>query len=139
MKAKYQWHGEPVKVKFGNCIVKENKDKPLYWYNFECYPEGKACIPALKVTTKNGQSFMISNHFGIGVYKLLKGGWPDTSHFSLDGKFNTKPQLKITEFDPDGYANYEAEREKWQNEHYPEEYKKILSLRKMGRRINKID
>ena len=135
MKANYQWHGESVRVRFGNCIVKENKEKPLYWYNYECYPEGKACIPVIEVTTKGGQVFMISNHFGIGVYKLLKGGWPDTSHFSVEGEFSTKPQLKITEFDPEGYAAYEAEREKWQAENYPEEYEKVSHLRNMGRKM----
>ena len=133
---KYQWQGENIKIKFGNCIVEENKEKPLYWYNYECslQHDGKACIPAIQITTKEGQVFVIANHFGIGVHKLINGGWPNYTHFSLNGKFSTNPQLRYGEFDLDNYSVYEAEREKWQKKTSPEEYKKILALRKMIQR-----
>jgi len=141
-KNKYFWQGEPVKVEFGNCIVKKNKEKPLWWYNYECSLEPmyeKACIPAIRITASWGEPFVISNHCGIGVYKLMKGGWPDSTHFSLDGKFSTKPQLKITEFDLEAFQQHEAERRKWQIETYPEEMAKIKGLEdmiKMRARIN---
>lgn len=128
MKNKYKWHGKPVKTTFGNCIVRTDKDRPLCWYNYECAENGMACIPAIRVETKEGQSFTIANHFGIGVYKLMKGGWPDCTHFSLEGEFSTIPQLKISEFDADGYAQHEAERNKWQERHFPEEYKKMRAI-----------
>ena len=127
--SKYQWQGEPVKVVFGNCMVKADKDMPLWWYNFECYPDGIACIPAIKITTKHGGEFILANHFGIGVHKLLNGGWPNYTHFSLDGKFSTKPQLRLVEFDEEGYADHEARRDKWQQENYPEEYSKMKALK----------
>jgi len=136
---KYQWQGEKIKVIFGNCIVRQNKEKPLYWYNFECYPEGLACIPAIKIIPQSekliGTPFVIANHYGIGVYKLLNGGWPNYTHFSLDGEFSTKPRLKITEFDPGLYAIYESEREEFFKEHHPEEWKAIQPLRKMGQKL----
>jgi hypothetical protein len=132
---KYQWQGEKIKVRFGNCIVTEKKDRPLYWWNYECHPEGKACIPAIEITTQHGNTFMIANHFGIGVHKLINGGWPNYTHFSLEGKFSTKPQLKYSEFDLDGYSHYEADREIWQAINYPEEYRKMKAIREAGRKI----
>lgn len=133
---KYQWQGEAVKIKFGNCIIERNKEKPLYWYNYECHLQHgeKACIPVIQITTKDNQVFIIANHFGIGVHKLINGGWPNYTHFSLNGKFSTKPQLKYAEFDLDNYSVYEAEREKWQKKTCPDEYNKMLQLRKI---INK--
>ena len=99
-RVKYKWQGEPVKVTFGNCIVIENKEKPLWWWNYECNEgsaslDGKAVIPSLKIKTKEGNEFMIANHFGIGIHKLLNGGWPSHAHFSVDGEFDTKISLKI--------------------------------------------
>jgi hypothetical protein len=131
MMSKYQWQGELVKVEFGNCIVRENKENPLCWYNYECHPNanGLACIPAIKITTKDGDSFMLANHFGIGIHKLRNGGWPNYRHFSLDGKFSTKPRLKYTEFNLEGFERYEAERNKWQQKNYPEEWKKLQAIR----------
>jgi len=128
---KYQWQGENIKVKFGNCIVKRNKEKPIYWYNYECFLQygDKACIPAIQITYKKERVFMIANHFGIGVHKLINGGWPNYTHFSLDGIFSTNPQLKYAEFDLDGYSEYEAKREKWRQKTFPKEYEKILQLR----------
>ena len=39
----YQWQGENVKVVFGYCTITENKEKPLYWYNYEvAMAEGEA-------------------------------------------------------------------------------------------------
>ncbi len=126
---KYQWQGKDVKVKFGFCTPKENYDKPLWWSNYEtvCLKEA---IPALMIN----DDFVISNHFGIGVYKLLQGGWPNCSHFSLpkdefmqDGSHC----FRITEFDLDGYSERESKRNKWFKANYPEEHEKMEALRRM--------
>lgn len=127
--SKYKWQGEPVKVEIGNCAVRTNEEKPLWWYNFECYPSGKAFLPAIRITTKDGDSFMIANHFGIGVHKLINGGWPNYTHFSIDGSFSTGIIARITEFDLEGYKAHEAERVKWQQENYPEYWAKLQCLR----------
>lgn len=134
MKNNYQWQGEPVKVEFGLSIVKENSEKPLWWYNFECndsFPKGRAAIPAIRITTNNDYSFILSNHSGIGVHKLINGGWPNYAHFSLPDDGFTKGGFKITEFDELEYCRHEADRNKWQKENYPEEYKQVESLRKI--------
>lgn len=128
---KYQWQGEPVKIKYGSCIVKENKEKPLFWYNYECYPDGLACVPCIEVTTKDGYTFMIANHFGIGIHKLINGGWPSHQHFSVEGKFSTKPQLRYSEFDLESFEEHEAARNNWQKKHYPKEWEKKQALLKM--------
>ena len=74
---KYFWQGKSVKVQFGYCKVQENKERPLWWYNYECFlSKSKKCtiIEAIKIEGK--EPFVIANHFGIGVYKLMNGGWP---------------------------------------------------------------
>jgi hypothetical protein len=145
----YQWQGEPVEVQFGYVTQEENSEKPMYWYNFECYNREKleggfkpgrdvfangkhfACIPALKVTSKNGYSFLLANHYGIGVNKLLKGGWPNMPHYSLDGEFSESilPYFRITKFDEDGYCNHESARKDWQKKEYPEEFERLERFR----------
>lgn len=133
----YQWQGEPVTVEFGRSIVHENKEKPLFWYNYECNsepPKGTACIPSIKVTTKDGSSFVIANHFGIGVYKLLSGGWPSHTHFSVGEDFTEDKDFSITEFDKSCYVAYEAGRTAWQKKNFPEEYERMDALRRLATR-----
>lgn len=137
MKNKYFWQGEPVDYKFGMCLVRENKAKPMYWYNFECsltYPLGWALIPAIKITYNN-ESFCIANHFGIGAHKLKNGGWPNYSHFTLPvDTFEELPWHMghiIRQFDEEGYAKHEAERRAWQKDQYPEEFSKIERLKNL--------
>lgn len=79
------WHGEPVKTEFGSAFINEDTEKPLVWYNYEVLNSKirTSVIPAIRITTKAGNSFVISNHFGIGWLKLKHGGWPGTTHFSL--------------------------------------------------------
>lgn len=134
MKQNYQWQREPVKVEFGLSTVRENKEKSLWWYNFECnesYPKGVGVIAAIRIITKDDYSFVLANHSGIGVHKLINGGWPNYSHFDLPDTSFKKGGFRITEFDELEYSRHEAERNKWQKENYPEEYKKIESLRKI--------
>lgn len=129
----YKWQGEPVNVRFGNVAVKMNYENPLCWYNFECaksVTRKSECIPALEITTNSGSKFCISNHHGIGVYKLLRGGWPDCVHFSLPNNFATWPSLKETKFDEVRYSKHESERRKWQKETFPEEFEKLQALKK---------
>lgn len=151
MNSKYFWQGEPVKIDFGAVYVEENEDKPLFWYNYECnwdfnlnktkYGEQKgAMIPAIKIYYRDHEPFIISNHFGIGVSKLLKGGSPRHTHFSFydDIKFDhienlpsfeLKQAFKITDFDEEGFSNYEASRRKWQEKNFPEEFEKLERLK----------
>ncbi len=150
MKKKYQWQGEPVTVKFGYVLQQENKEKPMYWYNFECHTKEQingdreidhmvmnngshfSLIPAIKVTTGSDSEFLLANHFGIGVRKLLKGGWPNHAHFSLNGEFkeSAAPYFKIASFDLDGYEKHESDRRSWQKKEYPEQFEKLEALRR---------
>lgn len=138
----YQWQGENVKVTFGYCQVKENLEKPLYWYNYECnwdfyYNKPKrgmyksALIPAVKVKYED-QEFVISNHFGIGYRKLIKGGWPNHNHFSLpiDGFVSNLSKDEyinycIRKFDLESYEQHESNRNKWKLKNYPKELEEI--------------
>lgn len=151
---KYQWHGEPVKTEFGYCRVTENKEKPLYWYNYECLwddyhqkerrsaLEKFAHVPAIRVTSE-GHSFCIANHHGIGVHKLINGGWPSHRHMSLPVEgFVPESELPVDErilyairkFDLEAFEQYESERRKWQKRNYPEEFARMDELRKAGGR-----
>lgn len=143
--SEYKWNGQPAAVEFGSCLVRTNEENPLWWYNFECYPSGKAHIPTLRITIEHGSrvcftsntfigkekmyTFMISNHFGIGVHKLLNGGWIEYTEFSIEGSFSTNIAARITKFDLEGYEAHEAERAKWQQRNHPEEWAKKQALR----------
>lgn len=138
-KNNYQWQGIPVEVIFGRCLVHINKEKPLWWYNFECHKTGKAKIAALKIiyVDKHGkQEFCIANHYGIGILKLLNGGWPNCNHFSLplDTFLSNKEDKwwyeKTTLFDEAGYSAHEAARILWQKETHPEEYERNQRFKK---------
>jgi hypothetical protein len=128
----YAWHGELVKVEFGHCHVKEQKEQTMWWYNYECRIGGNAVVEALKVTHE-GKSFFIANHHGIGVHKLLNGGWPSHSHFGLpDGCFEPNedlPHINSTVFDELAYSSHESARLNWQKENFPAEYEKMEALK----------
>lgn len=136
--SKYFWRGEPVTVRFGLVKVEENKEKPLYWYNYEVAVDNPASkfsfVDAIEITTKDSV-FCIANHFGVGVYKLLQGGWPNVSHFSLPGGSMFLEQKGFEEFHSEfnliGYEKYERLRRRWQAKHFPEEFNKNERLRKL--------
>lgn len=133
---KYKWQGDPVKVRFGYCFVKTNKEKPICWYNYECSikHEDNALIPAIQITTYDNEVFVIANHFGIGINKILKGGWPNATHFSLPKLNFTESNMHafvIKEFNEIEYSIHESERIKWQKENYPVEFEKLQSLKRM--------
>jgi len=146
MRQKFEWQGDPVKTTFGYVAVREVLDKPLYWFNYEvlnkmetgdhCSVGGKAYIAAIEVSTSTGYKFYIANHFGIGVNKLSKGGWPNSAHFSFDtGLIKFLPDDKVQrglngQFDEEGYANRESKRRIWQKETYPFEFEQMESLRR---------
>lgn len=132
---KYAWQGEPIKVDFGHCTVKLNKEKPLWWYNFDCSSSdtyGISIIPAIKITTSFGNEFCIANHFGIGHHKLIHGGWPNYTHYSLDMfsfEVSKKPEWRIIKFDLEGYENWYTLRQKWEKENFPEEFNRMENFR----------
>lgn len=146
--SKYKWQGENVDVVFGYVKQIANIEKPMYWYNFECMNkensygdfvpdhmvtikgENLALIPAINVVHDDG-SFLLANHFGIGVNKLLKGGWPNMPHYSLDGEFNESKEryFKFLSFDEEKYSEYETKRKKWQKKTYPLEFQKMEDLK----------
>jgi hypothetical protein len=132
------WHGKPVKTEFGSCLVKENTEKILCWYNYEACKNSVlgALIPAIRVTTESGYSFVIANHFGIGWLKLKRGGWPGTTHFSLpEDSFQPEKMIEynIRKFDEQGWSEHEAARERWFKEQYShtEEWKQSQALKKL--------
>lgn len=141
--SKYKWQGEPVKAEFGHSYVDFNEEKPLYWYNYECLGATRgACIPSIKITSKDGEVFYISNHYGIGAHKLSKGGWPNMPHFGIPNtaKFeeDKRPPFGLRTLDLEGFEAYEQERKTWQSLKYPEEYKRVQALRDSIRTYNKI-
>jgi len=121
---KYFWQGKPVKVQFGYCKVQENKERPLWWYNYECFlSKSKKCtiIEAIKIEGK--EPFVIANHFGIGVYKLMNGGWPNCEHYSLSlGTFSPcEPTKQNLILNYEGFSDHERGRIKWFFEKYPKQ------------------
>jgi len=139
-----KWHGEVVQIEHINVLVTQNKEKPLFWYNFECElnaPYTKAMLPAIEITTQEGNTFIIANHNGIGLNKVRKGGWPDQPHFSFDEKDivqiirrGEKGFYTIDSFCERDYSDLENQRRLWQKENFPEEFEKSEALRKMLRK-----
>jgi len=157
-KLAYQWQGTPCEVKFGYVVQSENKEKPLYWYNFECYTSEQldgtfkhdhfvkdngdhfALIPAVQVS-QGKSTFILANHYGIAVAKLEKGGWPNHTHFSLDGEFHDSNANydAIKEFDLEGYEKHESNRRKWQKENHPKEFGDMERFRESMRNTIKFN
>ena len=137
----YQWQGIDVSVEFGYASLIENKRKPLLWYHYEVQT-GKVPLPAILVHYRpgtNGHSFVIANHHGIGVAKLMSGGWPDLPHFSVPAdSFTPDDQYARLEFDGEAYQAHETARRSWQEEKYghTDAWKKVQALRNIAQ--NKI-
>lgn len=140
----YQWQGEKAKVRFGRYKVEEQKDKPLYWYNYEVLALQDPYINCVEVTSQ-GQTFYIYNGFGYGVAKLEAGGWPNMGHMSLPSD-----KSNFTEYTPEEWATvkfkclnedmqkFEAmryARDTWFRQQYPEEMKKMDALRALAPKI----
>lgn len=129
------WQGEPVDVEFVECLVSRKKEKPMFWYNYECRELGRALIPAVRVTTKAGYSFLLSNHYGIAIHKLINGGWPTHIHFGLDGAKaeSSSGLMDYEEFLLEAYEEHEKNRSEWQKKNFPDLYERkeaILSIAK---------
>lgn len=137
---KFKWQGETVKVEFGQCRVVENKENPLYWYNYNVANSNSgayALISAIKITTKCGQEFCILNENGYGLHKLRNGGWPNYGHASLPlGTFETieplpwkmKLTLENEKFNLEGYEELESKRRNWQKKNFPKEFEESEKL-----------
>lgn len=144
-KPNFQWQGEPVTVEFGFSIIQENTDRPLYWYNYECFLNGdmgRTAVESIRITCGNGEQFVIANHFNIGVNKLLNGGWPNHKHSSLpdDGFYPDLDDLIKPEdliFNEEEYAEHEAARDKYFEQNYPEDFARLEALKKEGMKLYK--
>ena len=131
-KQKYFWQGEPVKTEFGYCTVHENKDKPLWWYNYYCKEDGYAHLEAVRITTKSGETFCISNIHGYGVHKLINGGWPNYGHAGLpDEGFEMYKTRYPKEFDHEAWSKEEGDRHKWQEVNFPKEFERSENLSRL--------
>lgn len=137
-----QWQGEPIKIRFGFMGVSTNKEKPLYWYNYECRDNGYAAFLCIEIK-QHGQTWYIDNSYNYGIKKLRAGGWPNHGHKSLpDNTFaftevRDKGDIAImleSEFDEESFAEDEAKREKWIKENFSNhpDYSKMIAARKMA-------
>lgn len=126
-----KWQGEPVLAIMGISELEENKQNPLFWYNYE-YSQNKKTIPSIKITCiEDGYTFYIANYYGVGAEKLLSGGWPDKPHFTIPDKFKFTPNIEvkpIKKFDEAAYMMHETERREWQKENFPTEFRKLEHL-----------
>ena len=122
-----------MKIKFVSIWVTLDLRNPLYWFNYECAlsEDNTASIPCIQVFYRD-ESFVISNHFGIGVHKLSNGGWPNFPHYSIGEDEHFEDDKKpILIFDEPGYREHEGKREAWRKENYPAEYEKLSLLRSL--------
>ncbi|BFP39524.1 hypothetical protein FGF1_03690 [Flavobacteriaceae bacterium GF1] len=142
-RTKLKWQGKEVKVECVMLKVFPVEDKPLWWSNFEvdeyranCPSGNYALIESLKVWYRDSEPFHIANHFGIGIRKLRKGGWPNHNHFSYRGNFEEviggstyHPTINFT---LRLYEEHEARRRDWQRKNFPDEFNRYEGLRKLA-------
>jgi hypothetical protein len=131
----YSWQGTKVHIDFGYCEVKHNDKNAIWWTNYECslQSDGIAIIPAVRVNY-NGNSFVLSNHFGIAIHKLQNGGWPNMQHFSLsDAAFTCTNNsfYNIKQFNEFQFKVREKQRREWQRKTHPKEFAQMEALLKV--------
>lgn len=135
-KRKLKWQGEEVAAEHVTLKIYENKDKPLWWSNYEVCLASRdasiyALVPALKITY-NERVFYISNHFGIGLRKLRKGGWPNHQHFGFDEIEEYKSCLeRFDSYCERDFIDHERSRRIWQMTNFPKEFEASERLRKL--------
>lgn len=131
----FLWNGEKIEsARFGYVVQPPNKEKPLYWYNWEVEKqkalEIEPCmIPAIEITTKDGDPFIIANIGGIGVYKLEAGGMWTHQHLSLDGEFTEDENFAVYEYSQADFAIYHKGLENWQKAKDPQAWERLEALR----------
>jgi len=136
-KRKLMWHGKEVKVEIVNVKVYTNAEKALWWYNYEIAIEAScqdySLLEACKITTAKGFTFYISNHHGIGIRKLRKGGWPSHQHFGLPSlcESDIKVLMPNTSYCSRDFLRHEQERRIWQMKNFPDEFEASERLRKL--------
>jgi len=138
-KGNYFWNGRPVEIEHVWVLIKEVKDKPLYWYNYDCSTSvnGKANFPAIEITTKEGAKFIIDNSFGLGINKCRKGGMWTNAHrgFNEDSivevyrEGHNRFNGKNIQFSEKQYLQDNEDRRRWQKHYYPEEFEWSEELR----------
>ena len=133
IKMKYYWQGESVKIKFILAQVAPDLKNPIYWFNYECAlsENSTAKIPCVQVFYRD-EPFIIANHFGIGVHKMINGGWPNFPHHSIGDNEPFEPdENPILVFDKMGYKRHEESRDEWREKNYPAEYKRLSFLKSL--------
>jgi len=139
MKGKYSWNGRPVTIEHVWVLIKEVKDKPLYWYNYDCSTSvnGEALFPALEITTQEDAKFIIDNSFGLGINKCRKGGMWTSAHRGFDDESivevyregHKRFGSKNIQFSEEQYLKDNEDRNRWQKYYYPEEFERSEQLR----------
>lgn len=109
-------------------------DKPLHWQN-RLVGEERQIVEVLhrKGEGEEEYRFWIDNADGSGLRKIERGGGPDSYSAHVDG-FEMIRELDESEWQQWDKDKWEAERiagDEWQKKNFPEEYKQMLSLRKM--------
>ena len=133
-----KWQGEKIKATPVIVAVRQNVEKPLCWYNYEVhkyitensYATDRALLEGILIEYKD-QKFCISNHLGVGINKLRKGGWPNHAHYSLPIENIVEDSYPIsisTSFNLDDFLDHEAQRTKWMKDNFPIEYEKHRAL-----------
>lgn len=136
---KYFWNGRPVTIEHIWVLIKEIKDKPMFWYNYDCSTSvnGEALFPALEITTTEGVKFIIDNSFGLGINKCRKGGMWTSTHRGFNDESiaevyregHRRFDFKNIQFSEKQYLQDNEDRMRWQRHYYPEEFKKSEELR----------
>jgi hypothetical protein len=99
---------------------------PLHWQN-AFVNENRQVVEV----THNGRSFLIDNADGSGLLKIEAGGGPGSMSRHIDAFefIGLVPDDQVQEWSPFKCRLIDAQVDKWQQENYPGEHKKLQALK----------
>lgn len=108
-------------------------ETPMHWQNAVAGKERQV----VEVHARNNTSvFHIDNQDGSGLFKIAKGGGPDSYSAHL-GEFvfiREIPEPEWQQWNPLLHIQLREECECWQKENYPEKFEQMQSLKKLIQR-----
>lgn len=125
------WQGEEVNYEVIELIVEDDLEYPLFWARVFVGDKRQA----VRVTTKDGYSWVMDNEYGEALLKIYSGGWPDKSHATIKNykQINTidDPNEWRTEIDIEKKRHETYLIREFQKRNNPEEFEKAQRLRKL--------
>lgn len=127
------WNGEPVLVRPILIRMIESENDPKCFWGRIFYGKPRQALEIKPIDAEEWPPFVIDNDDGWGLRKVTEGlGSPRHGHRSINDHDEVAeiPETHVQYFDPLKYKDTERKVEKWIEETYPEDHRRLLSLKK---------